>query len=386
MLYFNQKFYIVYNVLTFKKPRQDSVYPFEILKELYSLLIGSSHIVTVENHVAEDNLSSELRVIFWSKESYDRWAQEHRKRYDELVDSINQVNSTDDNVVFERYTSMDDYMSKFPYTDYPLKNDLIDWVLIPYHKDFMIKNILPLGKILNYDGNGKFSVPETVRGEGSRFIKERTSDIIRRPLSLASTKDKNFPILLAYSFDQSILTIMYSAPWLYRKLAKLTVDAEKLAEKYIKDCDNGAVLIGHKSLGDELTVHTHRLGDEIRYTFTVVVRLTFNNDGARTKFFQPLSKNDKNLNKYYSNAMSLYDVIYNQTPYEIFLKARTSILVFSASLVPHTVEYDDDLFLFYVYDNVTFKDGALEEIKKLSQVNYFQEHPEDSRLYFFDYQ
>ncbi len=386
MLYFNQKFYIVYNVLTFNKVRQDSVYPFEVLRELYSLLIGSSHVVTVENHVAEDGLSSELRVIFWDKNSYDKWAQDHRTRYDGLVNSINQVNNADSNVVFERYTSLDNYISKFPYTDYPPKNDLINWTLIPYHKDFAIKNILPLGRILNYDGGGTFSVPDTIRGEGSRFIKERTSDIIRRPLSLASTKDKNFPILLAYSFDQSILTVMYSAPWLYKNLSKLTLDAEKLAEKYIKDCDNGAVLIGHKSLGDELTIHTHRLSDEIKYTFTIAVRLTFNDQGAKTKFFQPLSKRDKNLNKYYSNAMSLYDTIYNQTPYEIALKSRTSILVFSASLIPHTVEYDDDLFLFYVYDNVTFKEGCFEEIKNLSQVKLFEEFPEDSRLYFFDYQ
>jgi len=381
----NQKFYIVYNVLTFKEKRSDSVYPIGDLIELYSLLLNSSHVVTIENHISNDGLGSELRVIFWSEDSYDSWAKENKKRYDELVDKFNKVHNTG-TVKFERYTSLDNYISKFPYIDYPLSNNLIDWSLIPYHKDFMIKNILPIGKIQDYLGDGKLSDPKNLKRQGARFIKERTSDIIRRPLSSMATKDNNFPRLLAYSFDQAILTSMYTAPWLYRKLQRLTTDAENLANQYIKDCDNAAVLIGHESLGDELTLHTHRLSDEVHYTFTIAIRLTFNGKGAKYKFYNPLKKEDPFITQYYSNPTLLYELVKDITPYEFNIQERASLLVFSASLVPHTVEYDEDLFLFYVYDNVTFRSGMFEKIKTQSQISYFQNYPEDSRLFFFTYQ
>lgn len=385
MLDFNQKFYVVYNVLSFSEKRTDSVYPTKELVELYSMLLNSSHVVTIENHVADDGLSSELRVIFWNEESYNRWAADNRKRYDEIVECFHSVHQTDGNVKFERYTSLDNYISKFPYTNYPLKNNFVDWMLIPFHKQFMIENILPVGKIQEHLGKGELTVPPNVKGQGSRFIKERTSDVVRRPLSVISTKDRNFPILLAYSFDQTILTTMYSAPWLYRKLSKLTDDAEKLAAEYIKDCDNAVVLIGHESLGDELTLHTHRVGDNIQYTFTICVRLTFNGKGAKFKCYDPISLDDPDLNKYYYDPRKLYERINGEIPEEIYIKDRTNILVFSASLIPHTVEYDGDIFLFYVYDNVTFKEGKFEEIKKQSSINYFSKYPENSRLYYYQY-
>jgi hypothetical protein len=378
----DNKFYIVYNVLTYSKNRESNIGG--SLVSLISLLINSPHVVTVENHISQDFLSSELRVIFWSEESYDMWATENRKPYDKFISDFNKVK--DGGFIFERYTSKDNYVSEFPYTDYPEKNSLIDWTLIPYHKDFMIKNIIPIGRIQDYLGEGKFSEPENFKGAGSRYIKERTSDIVRRPVGSVATKDNNFPRLLAYSFDQTILTCMYTAPWLFRKLNQLTTDAENLANNFIKDCDNAAVLIGHESLGDELTLHTHRLSEEIRYTFTIAVRLTFNGQGAKYKFYEPLNKNDSRLNQYYSNPSFLYDLNKDKDAYSFTIESRTSILTFSASLIPHTVEYDTDLYLFYVYDNVSFKEGMLDLIKQKSQIDWFENYPEDSRLYFYSYQ
>lgn len=386
MIDFNKKFYIVYNVLTFFTHRQDSVYPHSELVQLYSLLINSAHVVNVENHVAEDGLSSELRVIFWSLDSYNMWAESNRVKYDELVDKIQQVNKTDENVIFERYTSLDNYISPFAYTDYPDKNNLIDWTLIDFHKNFVIENVLPIGKISEHLGKGIITSPKQVKGEGSRFIKERSSDIVRRPLSEIATKDKSFPCLIAYSFDQAITTIMYNSPWIYRKLTKLTSDAEHLASQFILDCDNAAVLAGHESLGKELTLHTHRVADTFRHSLTIIVRLTFNGKGAKLKFYNPLSKDDPQLSRYYANPALLYEKVSGVPPEEIYLKDRTNILVFSASLIPHTVEYNEDIYLFYVYDNVTFKEGKLEEIMKSSTTTYFKHLEEDSRLFYYTYQ
>lgn len=380
---FNKKFYTVYNVITVTELSNKEIYPINEIYELYSMLIGSKHVVTVEEHRSDDQLRSELRVIFWNEAAYHSWATDHRKRYDELVNSFNKTNSTGV-VKFERYTSLDDYQSEFPYILYPDASELIDWLLIPYHKEYMIKNIIPIGKIQDYVGGGKFEDPPTVRGQGSRFIKERTSSIIRRQLSSKSTDDKNFPRLLAYSFDQALLTSMYSAPWLYRRLTSLNQNAENLASQYITDCDNAAVLIGHKSLGNELTLHTHRLSDETRYSFTITIRLTFSQLGAKLKFYEPLNSDDPNINQYYANPLMLYDHVKDQTPNEVLIESRTSVLVFSASYIPHTVEYDNDLYLFYVYDNVTFKEDALESIKSKSEITYFDSYPEEKRLYFLN--
>jgi hypothetical protein len=377
--------YIVYNVTTVTEKRNDPVYPQHQLVELVSMLIGSPHVVTIEEHTSDQKLKSELRVIFWSEEDYNKWATVNRIRYDAIVESFQKINNSGI-VKFERYTSLDNYVSEFPYTHYPDKNNLIDWTLIAYHKDFMVKNILPIGKIQDYIGNGEFVSSPNIKGLGSRFIKERTSDIVRRPVSDRATKDGTFPRVLAYSFDQALLTCMYSAPWLYRKLQKLTIDAEMLADKYIKDCDNAAVLVGHKSLGDELTLHTHRVTEETKYTFTIAVRLTFNDLGATYKFYEPLSKDDPALSKYYSDPRLLYEKVKDQQANQFRITERTSLLIFSASMIPHNVEYDNDLYLFYVYDNVNFKDGAFDEIKANSQINYFEDYAEDARLFFFNYQ
>lgn len=377
---FNKTFYTVYNVLRTEK-KTDSIYPVQEVYELYSILINSPHVVTVEDHRSRDELRSELRVIFWSKESYDLWAEQNRKRYDELIASFYKINSTGI-VKFERYTSLDNYISEFPYTIYPDKSTLLSWLLIPYHKNFLINDICPLGKIQDYLGKGEFAPAVNIKEYGARFVLERTSDIVRRPVSQNATKDGNFPKVLAYSFQQSLQCLMYSAPWLYRKLTKLTYDVEQLSSKYILDCDNAAVLIGHNSMGHELTMHTHRLSDEKRYTFTIIVRLTFEDNGAFVKFYDPIKDDDPKLPFYYHNPALLIDTFKGKKSKGFIVESRASLLVFSASYIPHLVEYDNDIYLFYVYDNVTFKTGMLESIVKDSHLNFFTNESEDKRLYY----
>lgn len=373
---FNQKFYTVYNVI---KNNRSEFYLLNKIYELYSILINSEHVVTIEEHKSIDNLILELRVIFWNKQSYDDWAKENRKKYDEIVKSFTKVNDSEF-IIFERYTSLEGYTSQFPYTIYPDKNSLFNWTLIPYHKNFVIKDICPLGKIQEYTGNGNFNLAANIKDYGARFIKERTSEIIRRPPSQQATKTGNFPRIVAYSFEQSIQTLMYTAPWLYRKLTKLTYDVEQLASKYILDCDNAAVLIGHNSMGQELTLHTHRLSDELRYSFTIITRLTFEDKGAFVKFYDPIKDDDPNLSLYYSNPLLLIDSVKNDISKGFNLESRASMLVFSASYIPHLVMYDNDIYLFYVYDNVTFKPGMFELIVQNSHIKYFEKESVDKRL------
>lgn len=378
---FNKKFYTVYNVIK-TEFKLDNLYPIKEVYELYSMLLNSQDVVTIENHKSDDTLRQELRVIFWSRKSYDSWATNNRQRYDELIASFNKIHSTG-LIKFERYTSQDNYTSEFPYTIYPEKSSLIDWSLIPYYKNFIIKDLCPLGKMQEYLGDDKFAAAANIKEYGARFILERTSDIVRRPISQTASKNSNFPCkLIAYSFQQSINVFMYSAPWLYRKLTKLTFDVEKIASDYISDCDNAAVLIGHNSMGSNLTTHTHRLSDETRYTFTIIVRLTFEDKGAVAKFYDPLKDSDPNLPFYYNNPSLLIENLKNTLPKDFSIEYRASILLFSASYIPHLVQYDNDIYLFYVYDNVTFKPNMLEFLTSKSDLTLFSEDETDKRLFY----
>lgn len=382
------KYYIVYNIVNFN----ESIDNFDSLNinlyELYSLLLSSSNIVAIEFHVDQKLNTREFRVIWWSEQSYNDWAKINSEKYNKIVENFaSSVCNNTQKFEFLRLTSNDSYISKFPYTDYPYKNKLIDWVCIPYYIEWIAKHILPVGKITNYLGQGIFDNVENFRGECARFIKERSSDIIRRQPSAAAMQGKSFPSrLIAYSIEQAIMPAMYETPWLYRKLLKLNYEVEQIANEYITDCDNAAVLIGHTSLGQELTLHTHRITDPSRYSLTIAVRLSFIDSGVKFKFYDHLDMDDEDINKYYANMHLLYNLLENKDFNHITLKERTSVIVFPASYIPHSVEYNNDLYFYYVYDNVNFKPNKFEEIVEKSTQTYFSNLDENSRLYFFNYQ
>ena len=60
MLDFNKKFYTVYNVSTLTEKVKESIYPESELYDLYRMLLSSQHVVTIERHVSDDELVSEL--------------------------------------------------------------------------------------------------------------------------------------------------------------------------------------------------------------------------------------------------------------------------------------------------------------------------------------
>jgi hypothetical protein len=378
---FNKHYYIVYNVVTHTELEAR---PSDISKiiELYSLLINSPHVVTVEQFGSTDGLKHEFRVIFWNHESYLNWASENIEKYQELIYVFEESFNTDVSK-FDRYASSDGYVSEFPYTYYPPKNNLLDWVLIPYHAEYFIKNILPLGHMKIYNGEGLFEKPPAML-TGCRFLKDRTSDIVRLSNSANSSKYRNYPTaLMAYTFDHILSTMMYDTPWLYRKLTKLTTDIEKHAETYIKECEHSAVLIGHNSFGSKLTLHTHRLTDTPKYTVTITVRLTFTDENATLTTYSPIGDDDPNLPYYYTNPALLVNNTRHKTKNNIVMDARSSLLVFNASYIPHLVTYTNDIYLFYVYDNVTFKPGILEQIQSTSTYKHYTDH-KGKELYFSD--
>lgn len=381
----DQGFYIVYNLARTQVPR--TAYNISDVIYLYSLLLMEPGVVNIEYYESEDKLFQEIRVIWWDKKSYQSWTNAHRDQYKNLTDYFDQY-KIQHNIEYERITSEEGYVSNFPYIDYPKKNKIINWTLIDFYKDYVIKNIIPLGIYRGiYLGNGEFDDPNKQPGtlSGARLMKERSSDIVRNPEN-RNKNIKNFPCkALSYSFDHAVQVAMYDAPLVYKRFSKLAIDIENLAEEYILECTQSAVNFGHCSLGSQILTHTHQLSNDKRLTFTIAVRLTFNDNPVTYKFWSPIDDNDPNLDKYYGSSEIVAEYIEDKTPVEIQSQHRSSILVFNGSYTPHTVEFNKDIYVYFAYDNVVFKPGALEKIKQQSERSAFTDLEEEKHLYFFNF-
>lgn len=362
--------YVVYNVIT-KSSGADT--DTEKIRSLYRLLLSCpNEIVNVEYHKSYDNLRHELRVIFWNQEAYNRFSFNNGKKYQEII-SLFDKSDLLQNSSFFRFTSNDNYRSEFPEINYPEPTILINWTLIEYFKEWFINNIMPLGKIVEYCGNG---IIRNTDLSGCRFLKERTGNIIRENPNVKTPE--NFPNLIAYNFDHAIEYAIKDAPYIYNKFYNLCSSVEAYAEKFINSCEHSAVLIGHNSIGKEITLHTHRLSDEKKFTMTIIVRITFNDNPVEYKFYKPIDDNDPQLSQYYTNPFLLKKYAKN-TEYKIVKSlSRSSVLIFPASHVPHSVTYSNDIYLYFVYDNVTFKLDSLDQIKNMSQNKFYDQ------IYFYD--
>jgi len=374
---------IPHKIIDFKKlvkDQNDSVHSFTDIKDLYTLLLTSpNEVLNVEEHHSTDGLRSELRVVFWNQDAYYRFSDVKKEKYQEIVERLNK-NYVDQNVEFFRYTSTDNYQSEFRETKYPEPTPLINWTLIDYFKKWFIENLIPLGKSYDYLGRNKFIETKI---DGARFIKERTSNIERL---LPDRKSMNtFPDFIAYHFELAVeSSAIKKQPYIYHRFTKLSRDVESFAEKYIINCDNAAVLVGHQSLGENINLHTHRLQQEKKFTFTVAIRLTFDDVPITYQAYDPLSDNDPNLLNYYADGNLLQTYIHNKVPKKFSSESRTSVLVFNGSYTPHSVDYNKDVYLFFVYDNVTFKPGMFETIQRSSQHKLFLEQEPAKRLYFWE--
>jgi hypothetical protein len=381
----DQNFYIVYNLAKTQVPR--TAYNINDVIYLYSLLLTEPGIVNIEYHESKNKLFQEIRVIWWNKQYYQEWANAHDEQYKKLINYFDQY-KIEQNIEYERVTSDDAYVSEFLYTDYPKKNEIINWTLIDFYKDYVVKNIIPLGIYRGiYLGNGEFDDPKKQPGtlSGARFMKERSSNIVRNPEN-RNKNIKNFPCkALSYSIDHAVQVAMYDAPLVYKRFSKLIIDVENLASEYISECTQSAVNFGHSSLGSQILTHTHQLSNDKRLTFTIAVRLTFNDKPVTYKFWKPIEDNDPNLENYYGSSDLVAEYITTHQPIETYSQHRCSILVFNGSYTPHTVEFNNDIYMYFAYDNVVFRPGALEEIKQQSERSAFTDLEQEKHLYFFNF-
>jgi hypothetical protein len=375
--------YIVYNILYKHKTDVAEIHFSIHTDEIADLYQKKDGIVEIEHFITPIKDKLEFRFTYENKEAYDFWMEKYKDRYIASVEKY-QRHWQDNGITWERYTSDDCYISEFEGQSFLKLSNLLNWKASPSDKEMFVTHVAPLGKYQNYQGFGNFDT--SIDFEGARFMKERHSSIRRFGNRPRAFKDHNFPAgLMAYHFDHAIDVLQYPNKNLYTKLKTLCYDVESVAEKYITSCNYAAVIAGHKNLGNAFKLHSHRLDDYDRFTFTIIVRLS-NHDSSEAVFqaYDPYKDDDPTLPHYYAAPWYIESYIEQEKlkPVNIPLKTDVSLLVFNASYCPHSVVWSDDLYLFFVYDHVNFREGALDYIIKKSEYHCYQDRGQNKLLLY----
>lgn len=377
--------FTVHNLLTVKSGNINDHLQNSPAEEMKSLIENYQNKIVVERFFTTDEKKCEIRFTFQNKDDHLNFIQSNKEKYDLIVEKCIEFWQCND-VIFERYTSDDFYISEFQGQCHLTINNLIDWQLSAKQVKIFADDVLFLGNRKDYNGNGQWDT-EAALLDGARYLKERHSNIRRFGSSEASYKNKNYPSkLMAYYFDHAIDCIMYKNPDMYKKLKKLCYDVEELAEKYISSCDYAAVIAGHSSLGKQFVVHSHRLNDDDRKTFTVVVKLSnLDSNSAKLLTWRPYDRSDPDLPFYYVQYPRMQKFCKEHQPDTIDLNSNIATLIFNATMCPHSVIWSDDLYLFFVYDHVVFHKGVEDKIKSDYDIRLYENFCESDVLYFRKY-
>ena len=248
-------------------------------------------------------------------------------------------------------------------------------------KQWIIDHLLPLGEVRQYHGQGNFQLDPNYRN--CRFIKERTSSIVRRGISNRSMT--NYPSgMISYGYHHAITSAVYHAPEVYHTLEQIGLKVEDELSTFISSCDHAVVLVAHKSIVEQMIVHTHRLPDVPMFSLTVAIRLTHDDlTPIKVSFYSPISENDPQLEQYFNTANLIDTHIDNKKPADIQLSTDRSLFVFNAGLTPHTANFTDDIVLYFVYDNVQFINSGLQKIQLQAQQKLFDDLELYKHVYFW---
>ena len=377
--------FTVHNVLSSNCNNIDSFVKSAPAAEMRTLIKNHDNKIEVETFFSTDNKKCEIRFTFQDKSDHLNFIERNKQTYD-TVALNSMIFWKNNNIKFERYTSDDFYVSEFQGKCFLNFQNLIDWTLTEKQIQIFAEDILFLGNRKDYNGKGQWDNDAALL-DGARYLKERHSNIRRFGSSEASYKNKNYPSkLMAYYFDHAIDCIMYKNPDMYKKIKKLCYDVEELTEKYISSCDYAAVIAGHNSLGKQFVVHSHRLNDDNRKTFTVVVKLSkLDRDNAKLLTWRPYNRNDPNLPYYYVQYPRLKEFCKQHSPDVIDLDNKIATLIFNATMSPHSVIWTNDVYLFFVYDHVVFHQGMEEVIRQDFDIQLYKEFNEEDVLYYKKY-
>lgn len=360
-----------------KEKNEYEFYKQESLFKLYRLFLNAKNIVNIEYNLTDDNKHCEIRVVFRCEELYQELYLQHKNILDSLEQEFVNFNTT------FKLTNSNSYTSQFANTYYPPENEIIDWTLIKNYKQWFIEHILPIGTLKTYKGNGSF---EKVSYALCRFNKERTSSIERLYLSKRSME--YYPPLLNYTFDHIVEYLILKNPLLYYKFRKLCIDTEKYMEQYVLSCETSTIVIGHQSYNTGFKPHVHRLGEESKYTLTMAHRITFEDPNPGVyEFYQPFDDATPDIEKFFGSQDSesfIETYIKDKDPIRFSGEKRSSFLLFNAAYTPHGVSYNNDINIYFIYDNCQLKDGAKDIIKNKAKFKHFENVKNNCELYFYD--
>ena len=372
--------YTVYNVMM--KPECDvvSLYQKIPLTSLSAKIIEGEEILAIEHLSSPNSEKLEIRLTFKDKATHVAWVERNQPAYDNHVNMLHNFFSKN-GITYERYTTDDFYISEFQGKSFLDIQNLLPWQLEPFDKQLIIDHLLPLGFFRIYQGFGNWEINNY---GGARFLKEQQSGLRRIGNSPAAYKDNNYPWwLMAYSIDHAVDIFIGHKHDLFCKLKKLCYDVDELAEKYFTSCNYAAAIVGHKSLGDTFTRHSHRLHDQNKPTVTMCVRLTdYDEKDAVLQIWPPFEDDDPNLPMYYISPEKILETTQFVEPTNISLDTKISLFVFNASFSCHNVIWNDDIYMFFIFDHVVFRQGVREEIEKYSCISKHAERGRDKQLMF----
>ena len=208
--------------------------------------------------------------------------------------------------------------------------------MLTQHKQWIIDNLMPLGEVRLYQGSGKF-IPDSVY-QNSRFIKERTSSIVRRPISNRSLEA--YPSqMISYSYHHAITAALHQNPEVFFYLEDLGNRVEDALSNYITSCDHAVVLFVHRAVVDQMIMHTHRLPDTPMFSVTAAIRITDDDSTpVVVQFHHPINDTDPNLTQYFINHNSVLEYTKDKTPAGVPLATDRTLLMFNAAFTPHQCE------------------------------------------------
>jgi hypothetical protein len=216
-------------------------------------------------------------------------------------------------------------------------------------KLLLIEQLAPLGQVPRWDG--KLTISET---PARRFINDQTA-VRQQPRSAALTEPQAYdPAYLGIGVFEALSTALIQRNYkLYVRLFNLVHDLDEHAAETIHTCEQAAVLLSHRSFGDELFPHIHARSAANRPTLSIFCNLTGTGTSTLT-LYEPLKEGERAYRTGYTNHLVLAAASRKMKSTELVITGGQCVM-FDAQHTPHRYSYGDDLWLTLVYDQADYR-------------------------------
>ena len=214
-------------------------------------------------------------------------------------------------------------------------------------KQLVLEHLAPLGCVPAWR-DGQLTMSKT---SARRFINDQTS-VLQRPrnsrLNIPAAYDPGYLGIGIYeALAASLIQVSYG---LYVKFFQFLKSKDFDAAEQISSCEQAAIILSHRSFGEELFTHIHAGAEPNRPTISQFYNLT--GTGTSELILYPeLDESSKAYRTGYTNHRVLAAVTRSQPTHSIPIFNGATV-TFSAATTPHRFPYTDDVWLTLVYDQV----------------------------------